>query len=173
MRFLSIIKYAALLFIIVCVVLIAALIWDGQIPSDGEVLRQFNRDNSILVKLRDKFLQEPASIVGITQDKVMFNDTSNWISPEKAGFSDSHFLEYRVLMDKAHIKELWLDQGVINFKFAGFGIAGSGWRLSFAYTKTPPSSLIPSIDSLPKHYAGEPSPEYRALGNNWYMRIYY
>jgi hypothetical protein len=150
--------------------------WWERVPvvmPANAVLRQFTNNSSTLVELRDKLLQEPPSIVGITQKEVMLNDTSNWVPPEKAGFSDSHFLEYRALMDKAHIKELWSDEGVINFGIAGFGFAGSGWRLSFAYTKTPPPSLISSIDSLPKHSSGNPSVEYRALGNNWYIRIYY
>jgi len=173
MRLQAIIKYAALLFVILVVALIATLIWDNQIPSDSEVLKQFEKNRVVLEELRDKLLEESPSVVGITRDKVMIDDASNWVSPEKAGFSNNHFLEYQRLMNIAHIKELWRDDGVINFRIARFGFPGSTWFLSFAYTKTTPSSLIPSIDSLPKHSSETPSVEYRALGNNWYMRIYY
>jgi hypothetical protein len=144
----------------------------ARMPSDSQVQERFNRDQIALTVLLDMLSREPSKIVGITKSEVMVDAPSNWVSPDKAGFSNEHFTEYRSLMDKAHIIQLFRGDGEVNFPFAGFGMAGSGWRLSFAYITTTPSPLVKSIDSPPKVSLPDGSMDaYRALGHNWYVHL--
>jgi hypothetical protein len=171
--FVVIAKYFTLLFICVVLALCALFIWYSRIPSDSQVQQRFDKDKGVLVELLNKFSHEPPNIVGVTTDKVMVDDTSNWVLPEKAGFSSEHFAEYKVLMDEAHITQLWHYEGATNFNIAAFGFASEGWRLSFSYTKTIPSSLVPSIDNQQGHSIEDRGPVYRSLGDNWYIRLIY
>jgi hypothetical protein len=161
-----------LVFIIVALALSGAFIWSFKIPSDNQVQERFNRDRAPLTVLLNMLSREPSKIIGVTKHDVMIDYPSKWVIPDKAGFSEEHFAEYKTLMDKAHIIQIFRWDGEVNFAFAGWGVAGSGWRLSFAYIITPPSPLVKSIDSPPK----VSSPDgrtiaYRSLGHNWYIRL--
>jgi len=175
--FMVIAKYLALLFVWGAIALFALLvcytIWYSRIPSDSEVQQRFDRDKSAIVELLNKLSQEPASIVGVTKDKVMLDDTAHWVAPEKAGFSSKHFTEYEVLMHNAHVLQVWRNDGETNFAIAGWGFASEGWRLSYAYVSSTPTPLVPTIDNPPRHAAGDPGVVYRPLGDNWYIRLIY
>jgi hypothetical protein len=152
--------------------LFSGLIWYSRIPSDSLVQERFNRDQATLTALLDMLSREPSKIIGVTKQDVMVDDASNWVLPDKAGFSDEHFAEYKTLMHKAHIIQLFRRDGEVNFAFAGWGMAGSGWRLSFAYITTTPSPLIKSIDSPPRVSSPDGSiVAYRSLGHDWYVRL--
>jgi hypothetical protein len=148
--------------------LFAVLVVDSRIPSDRQVQDRFNRDKPALTELLGILSGEPSKIVGVTQHEVMLYDFPNWVPPDKAGFSDEHFAEYKALMGKAHVIELFRSDGEVNFGFAYWGMAGSGWRLDFAYITTPPSPLVTSIDSPPTTYSDA---NYRPLGGDWYIRL--
>jgi hypothetical protein len=163
MRALTIIaKCVVLLFVISVVSLIALTAWYSHIPSDKEVQERFDRDKPFLVLLLNKLAQEPTKIVGVTKDKVMVDSTSNWISPDKAGFSSEHFAEY----------EIWRSDGETVFAIAGWGWASNGWRLSFDHPDVAPDSQVSSIDHPPVT-AQEGSVVYRPLGDGWYIRLIY
>jgi hypothetical protein len=148
------------------VALIAAFIWYSGIPSDSRIQKQFTRDKVVITELLDKLSKESPNIVGITKDDVMVDDPSNWVLPEKAGFSEKHFAEYKALMDDAHIINFWRSNGETDFAIAGFGFASEGWRLGFTYTTLTPSPLVTSIDSPPRLTTQDRGEVYRPLGDN-------
>jgi len=71
-------------------------------------------------------------------------------------------------MDQAHVQQIWRDDGETHFAIAGFGMVGSGWRLDYAYTLTPPTAQVLSIDHHPTQSVRL---VYRPLGENWYIRL--
>jgi hypothetical protein len=173
MRFFLIAIKALALVVATMAVLITAYLWSHRIPSDSRIQEQFVRDNILISELLDKLSQEPPNIVGITKEDVMVDDTTNWVLPEKAGFSKAHFAEYRALMDKAHVTQLWRYEGQTNFNVAASGFVSFGWRLAFTYARTPPAPLIQSIDYLPARTSEDRGPVYRPLGGDWYIRLIY
>jgi hypothetical protein len=159
--------------VILVIVAIAAFVWSCRIPSDSLVQERFIKDKAVLTVLLDRLSQEPHRIVGITKDDVMVDDTSNWITPEKANFSRIRFSEYKALMDQAHINQLFRSDDGIHFAIAGVGFASEGWRLDFTYTKIAPSPLVQSIDSPPRPISEDGAVIYRPLGDDWYIRLIY
>jgi hypothetical protein len=165
-------KCAALLFVGLVLALFALTMWYSRVPSDNQVQQRFARDKEAIIELLNKLSREPASIVGVTKDKVMLDDTGHWVSPQEAGFSSEHFTEYEALMHKAHVLQLWRAEGEMEFAIAGWGWASNGWRLSFAHLDAAPPSQVSSIDHPPMT-GQEGSVIYRPLGDGWYIRLIY
>jgi hypothetical protein len=140
-------------------------------PSDTSIAYRFNEDKATLVNLMQMLSEEPPTILGITQDKVMINDLSNWTSPEEGGFSKENFAKYHSLMSKTGIKQLWRRDGATYFNFAEFGIAGSGWRLAFMHSTSIQSPLTTSVDLPIADTGADPEIVYRPLGDGWYIRV--
>jgi hypothetical protein len=74
--------------------LLLDLVGCTRVPKDSQIVQRFNENQIVLSQLRDKLIQEPPRIVGFTKDQVMIDNPHNWISPEQAEVSPSHFLEY-------------------------------------------------------------------------------
>jgi len=83
------------------------------------------------------------------------------------------FAKFHSLMEKVGVKQLWRQDGSTYFNFAAWGFAGSGWRLAFMHSpaKQSPSPLTSSIDSPHTYIGVGPDIVYRALGDDWYVRV--
>ncbi len=154
------------------IALIALFVWHTTAPSDRQVVARFERDQAALEELRQTFSHEPPRIIGVTRDSVMLDDTTNWVSPIKAGFSDQRFHDYQELMAHAHVTQVWNYEGETDFAFAASGFASYGWRLTFVYrTSKPPfeeTTIDPPYHRIP---AEGPLVIYRPVAANWYARF--
>ena len=140
-------------------------------PTDVQLVERFKTNREAMVDLCNRLEREPPQIVGITTERVMIGDPSTRISPEKAGFSPEHFLEYKALLYKAHVSEIWRANHETCFYITGAGFAGEGWRLCYVYTRDVPSNLIARIDRKEEGFVERPTAFYRALGDNWYIKL--
>jgi len=162
---------SALIGAILAIGFVLAFIEYNRLPSDVSVVSRFSEQKPYLIELKQMLSREPSSVIGITENKVMINNTNNWISPQEAKMAEEHFLQYQALMKKSRIKQIWRSDGAVFFNYAAAGFASFGWRLTFVYMQATPSPIVSSIDSPSPQSQSERSPVYRSLQDNWYVRL--
>jgi len=157
-------------FICLVAVILASSKRGSNFPSDAELRGKWNDDMRIVLSLNTMIDSLPPEIVGIGSKGVMFGDQVNQVPPDAAGMPKSLYDNARKQMKMAGISKVLRVKNENLFLFSAHGFGGAGFRIFFAYRKTPPESVIPSVDAFRRK--GQGTTAYVSLlENNWYVKI--
>ena len=139
-------------------------------PTQDELAKKFVANRQSYETLKSMALADKLSAIAFRGRKFA-RKPYVFESHEVVGIPDSRAEKYRQLMVAADVQRVDVtEEGHVLISMASWGIANRGWRVSAMWRRTPPESILPSLDAF-KKTSGDWQTGYSHVAGHWYFRI--